>query len=337
MIRTFTDLPAKRERVPLLIGLVGPSGGGKTWSGLELLHGIQEITGGDIGVIDTEARRALHYAGVKNSAGKPFAFRHLPFEAPFGPLDYLAAIKHLVDKGVKNIMVDSMSHEHEGQGGVLEKHDAEARRLAEAWKVSIDKTNIPAWGLPKSERRILLNAILQMPINFIFCFRAKEKIKIVTGKQPVQLGWQPIAGEEFIYEQTLNCLLPPGAKGVPEWDPEERAEKQMVKLPQQFRDILTPDRPLSVDVGRELAKWAEGGAAPKQTKRQQVMDYIAGNKDKLSIEQLATVRAMLPAAKDDSQLLSDIEAQVNMFLFKNEIKPETTALPNSQGSGLEIF
>jgi hypothetical protein len=336
-IRTFTDLPAKRERVPLLIGLVGPSGGGKTWSGLELLHGIQEVTGGDIGVIDTEARRALHYAGVKNSAGKPFAFRHLPFEAPFGPLDYLAAIKHLVDKGVKNIMVDSMSHEHEGSGGVLEMHDAELQRLAGDDYNRRGKMTMLAWQKPKSERRALLNAILQMPVNFVFCFRAKEKIKLQPGRDPVQLGWQPIAGEEFVFEMTANMLLPPGANGVPQWEPDERAEKQMIKLPQQFRDILTRGRPLSVDVGRELAKWAEGGASPKQTKRQQVIAYIDENKANLSAEQLTTVKAMLPAAKDDFQLLSDIETQVNAFLAKNEVQPEATPEPDSQEPGLDLY
>ena len=32
--RTFSDQPAKRERVPLLVGLFGPSGSGKTMSAL---------------------------------------------------------------------------------------------------------------------------------------------------------------------------------------------------------------------------------------------------------------------------------------------------------------
>jgi hypothetical protein len=318
-IRTFEDRPAKRERVPLLIGLVGPSGGGKTWSGLELLHGIQEVTGGDIGVIDT---------GAKNSAGKPFTFRHLPFSAPFGPLDYLAAIQHLVDKGVRNIMIDSMSHEHEGPGGVLEMHDAEAERLAGLWKVSAAKTAIPAWNLPKSQRRELLNALLQMPVNFVFCFRAKEKIKIVTGKDPVQLGWQPIAGEEFVFEMSLNCLLPPGANGVPEWNPEQRAETQMIKLPQQFRSILTPGRALSVEVGRELAQWAEGGASQQPTKRQQVIQYVDDNKNALTHDQLQTVKLMIPGAKDpkrdDFELLTAVETQVMAFLAQNAVTEADT-------------
>ncbi len=325
-IRTFEDKPAKRERVSLLIGLVGPSGGGKTYSGLELLHGIQEVTGGDIGVIDTEARRSLHYAGIKSSSGKPFAFRHLPFSSPFGPMDYLAAIEHLYQKGVRNIMIDSMSHEHEGPGGVLEMHDSELQRLAGDDYSKRGKMTMLAWQKPKSERRALLNAILQMPVNFVFCFRAKEKIKLMPGKDPVQLGWQPIAGEEFVFEMTLNCLLPPGANGVPEWQPVERAERQMIKLPQQFRSILTDGRALSVDVGRDLAKWAEGGTNA-ETKREQVIRFVAENKDSLTPDQLKAVKAMIPAAndpkRDDFEALSMVENQVKAFLEVNDNEAET--------------
>ena len=121
--RKFDDVPAVREQVPLLIGLMGPSGSGKTYSALRLATGIQEVTGGEIYVIDTEARRALHYA-------EQFKFRHVQFDAPFGSLDYLAAIKHCVAKGAKVIVIDSMSHEHIGPGGYLLTQDAEVQRLA---------------------------------------------------------------------------------------------------------------------------------------------------------------------------------------------------------------
>src|SRR5215471_11003043 len=117
MTRTFDAQPGKRERTPILTGIMGPSGSGKTVSALRLATGIQRVTGGDIFVIDTEARRALHYADR-------FRFRHVTFEAPFGPLDYLAAIEHCVQRGAKIIITDSASHEHEGPGGVLEQHDA---------------------------------------------------------------------------------------------------------------------------------------------------------------------------------------------------------------------
>lgn len=255
--RTFIDAPAVRERVPLLLGLVGPSGSGKTYSALRLATGIQREAGGEIWGIDTEARRMLHYADA-------FKFRHLEFKAPFGPLDYLAAIEHCTKGGAKIIIVDSMSHEHEGPGGVLEQHDAETARLVQAWKSTPDKVKFAAWIKPKAERRRLLNSVVQMPVNFIFCFRAKEKLKILPGKDPIHLGWQAIAGEEFVYEMTMALLLPPASQGVPELKPVEVGEKALLKIPAQFKDLVKT-RPLDEELGAELAKWAAGSSVAHPT------------------------------------------------------------------------
>jgi len=251
-MRSFEDRPAVREQVPLMIGLMGPSGSGKTFSALRVAEGIRRVSGGEIFVIDTEARRALHYADR-------FKFRHLPFTAPFGPLDYLAAIEHCVKKGAKVVIVDSMSHEHEGPGGVLEMHEAEVARLSKGDAAKAERMKMLAWSKPKAARRRMINSILQQPCNFIFCFRAKEKIKVERGKEPEPRGFMPIAGEEFVYEMTLNALLLPNAGGVPTWASNEIGEKQMIKLPEQFRALLLGAKgPLSEDVGQELATWAAG-------------------------------------------------------------------------------
>lgn len=248
--RTFEDKSATRERVPLLVGLAGPSGGGKTFSALRLATGMQRVTGGDIFYIDTESRRALHYADS-------FKFRHVPFAAPFSPMDYLEAIEHCVGKGAGIVVVDSMSHEHEGPGGVLEWHDREVERLAKAWNVKAGKAQIPAWNEPKKARRRLINSILQLGVSGILCFRAKEKIAM-KGDKVIDMGWSPIAGEEFIYEQVLQCLLLPGSGGVPTWNAERPGEKAMTKLPEQFKDLFADPKPLSEEIGVALAQWAEG-------------------------------------------------------------------------------
>lgn len=257
MTRTFEDKVAVRERVPLLVGLVGPSGGGKTYSALRLAKGFQRVSGGDIHFIDTEARRGLHYADR-------FQFRHVVFGAPFGSLDYLAAIEHCVSKGAKTIIVDSASHEHEGPGGMLEVHQAETKRLAAAWKVSENSAQMSAWAKPKADRRRMINSVLQFDCNFIFCFRAKDKLKIKKGEDPKQMGFMPIAGEEFVFEMMINALLLPGANGVPSWLDLEPGEKRMTKIPEQFRDYLLEaskaGRPLDEDAGEFIAKWAAGVA-----------------------------------------------------------------------------
>src|SRR5271156_81150 len=122
-LRTFEAKPAVREHVPLLVGLMGCSGSGKSYSALRLATGIQQVTGGDIYAIDTEARRLLHYADQ-------FKFKHIQFDPPFGSLDYLAAIKHCVDQGANVIVIDSMTHEHSGPGGYLQTQEAEVDRMA---------------------------------------------------------------------------------------------------------------------------------------------------------------------------------------------------------------
>ena len=243
MTRTFEDVPAKREQTPCLCGLVGPSGTGKTFSALRLATGMQRVSGGDIGFIDTEARRALHYADQ-------FKFRHLEFRAPFDSLSYLAAIQHFVNKGCKTIIVDSMSHEHEGAGGMLEQAG-----FGMGGGVKFD-----AWIKPKAARVKMIGGILQTNANMIFCFRAKEKLKIIKGKDPEQRGYQPIAGEEFLFEMMINFMLLPGAVGHPSWQSDIRDEQAMMKLPTQFHEMFTRDIQLDEATGEAMVRWCAGGA-----------------------------------------------------------------------------
>ena len=255
--RSFTHKTATRERVPLFIGLAGPSGGGKTYSALRLATGIQRVSGGKIFVIDSEALRALHYA-KDPATGTGFDFEHVPFSAPFGSLDYLAAIEYCVANGASVIVIDSMSHEHEGPGGLLESHEQEAQRMAAAWRISVEKAKMSAWAKPKKARRRMLNTMLQLPCNFILCFRAKEKLKIEKGKDPTAMGYMAISGDEIIFEMTLNALLLPGADGVPTWHSDEIGERQQIKRPGWSRTLLPDNTQLNEDVGEALARWAAG-------------------------------------------------------------------------------
>ena len=254
--RVFVDLEAKRHAVPVLVGIIGASGTGKTFSALRMASGMQQVVGGDIHFIDTENRRALHYADV-------FRFRHVHFAPPFSPDDYLLALQHCVAKGAKTIVVDSMSHEHEGEGGVLEWHESEMDRMCKGDDSKRDKYKFSAWIEPKAARQRLINGILRLSANVIFCFRAKEKLKVIPGKQPEPLGWMPIAGDEFLYELTTCALLMPGANGIPTWNPKEQGERAMVKRPRQFDDLLCrfEKHQLCEDIGAEMARWAMGDAA----------------------------------------------------------------------------
>jgi len=255
--RTFEASPAKREKVPLLIGLMGPSGGGKTFTALRLATGIQSVSGGEIYFIDTENRRALHYADR-------FQFQHVPLDAPFGSLDYLAALQYCVGKGAGVVIVDSMSHEHEGPGGMIDLQDQVLTRITRGDESKRNSMQMLAWAEPKSKRRALINGMLQLNANFIFCFRAKNTSKPVKkdGKNAVEAqGFMPIAGEEFVFEQTLNALLLPGAGGIPTWQSDQVGERTMIKLPEQFTSLRNRSGPLDEKVGANLARWAAGGAS----------------------------------------------------------------------------
>jgi len=251
MTRTFEDKPAVRTRVPILIGLAGPSGSGKTCSALRMATGMQKICGGETYVIDTESKRALHYAG------KQFKFRHIEFGAPFSPLDYLAAIEHCVKKGASTVIVDSMSHEHEGPGGVLDMHEQEAQRITKAWQCGLEKAQFAAWAKPKGDRQRLINTILQLGVNTIFCFRAKEKTK-PEGKKLIEMGWMPICGDNLIYEMTASLLLPAGSKGRPALSVSRQGEQQWIKIPKQCEGMFNCQ--LNEKTGEALARWGAGEA-----------------------------------------------------------------------------
>jgi len=252
--RRFTSSPAVRASIPLWIGLYGTSGAGKTYSALRLARGIHSVVGGKIAVADTESGRALHYADE-------FQFQHYPFDPPFGPLDYLALLEQMKADGVTVAIIDSASHEHEGQGGVLEMHEEETERLAKKWKTTLDKAQMSAWATPKKQRRQLIQSALRMPLHIAWCFRAKEKLDVRPGKPPINKGFMPIAGDELVYEMAMTALLLPGAGGVPTWQSAEIGERQMIKLPHWAREMIRSG-PLSEETGAALARWAQGDTAP---------------------------------------------------------------------------
>src|SRR4026209_336876 len=79
----FTLRPAVRENVPLLIGLDGGTGSGKTYSAFCIAKG---LAGGErFACIDTESGRAKAYADE-------FQFDQGELVAPFTPESYAKAI-----------------------------------------------------------------------------------------------------------------------------------------------------------------------------------------------------------------------------------------------------
>lgn len=254
MPREFKATPAFRHAVPLLIGIAGPPGAGKTYSALVLATGIKAHRGGPIIVIDTERDRALRYAppeGVAANGVDHFEFMHVPFSPPFGSQDFLEAIMQQRKHKPSSIIVDSLSDEHEGEGGLLDVHDQTEARLGPA-----------SWLKPKADRRDLIGGMMQIKTPLIFCFRAREKTKPIVnekGKQvPTNVGWTPIAPPEIVHNMDIFALLPIKSDGVPMWKGNTAYEDFSIKLPRQFQNLFPTDRAINQEMGQAMSIWALG-------------------------------------------------------------------------------
>jgi hypothetical protein len=223
---------------------------------MELAQGIA----GDkpFAVIDTEAGRAKHYADQ-------FKFDHGELLPPFRPMRYLEAIKAADEAGYPVIVVDSASHEHAGEGGLLDYHDEELTRMAgDDWKKR-ERVKMAAWIKPKTEHKKFVQSLLQVRAHLILCFRAEEKVEmakdqsgrtqIVPKQSPVGLnGWIPICEKNLPFEMTASFLLTADQPGVP----------RPIKLQEQHKFAFPPNQKVSRSAGAALAQWAKGAQSSPQ-------------------------------------------------------------------------
>jgi len=248
---SFVIKKAIREQTGLIIGLAGGTGSGKTFSAMRLASGIA----GDrpFVVLDTEAGRSRHYADQ-------FNFDIGDLSPPFSPDSYSEAIKAADIAGYPVIVVDSMSHEWSGEGGVLEMHDAEVDRMAGTdWKKR-EAVNIAGWIKPKMQHKKMVQRLLQVRAHLILCFRAEEKIEMVREEGKMKIvpkvsmtginGWMPVCEKNLPFELTASFLLTADAPGMP----------KPIKLQEQHKVMFPLDKPVDEDSGRKVAAWASGGA-----------------------------------------------------------------------------
>ena len=281
---TFQFQRALRTETSLLIGIAGASGSGKTFSALRLATGL--AGDGKIGFIDTEAGRALHYADK-------FAFDHGELKPPFTPEAYTDAISSYDKAGYKVIIIDSTSHEWEGEGGLLEWAD----RLAETMKAPKN------WTKPKMAHKRMVNKMLQVHAHLIFCLRAEDKIKITKDKDgkmviiqadqiPPRDRWIPICEKRFMYEMTVSMVMTPDNPGVP----------IPIKIQDQHRFAFPQGQVVDEEAGRRLAEWAKGKTVPGTTQSTGTF----GNGGGLSPPSAAAVP---PVFESDEDLLMEARKQ----------------------------
>lgn len=250
----------------LLIAIAGPQASGKTTSALRLATGITKVTGGKITVIDTERRRALTYA-------KNFKFFHLELDAPYGPDRYDEAIEAAEKGGYANagdvIIIDSMSHEHDGPGGVLELHEKFLDKKAGDDYKKRDKLNMLGWQHAKKGRKRMIHyRLAQTNAHVILCFRAKDKVvmeKNSEGKtEVINKGLEAIGGHEYFFEMQIALMLPQGAAGRPDWKQPESRINEFGEGPIK-RLLMQEGLQINEEVGQRLA---EIGAVPPEPKQE---------------------------------------------------------------------
>jgi len=306
---TFNFKPAVREKTSLLIALAGASGSGKTLSALKLARGLAG-EGGKIAVIDTEAGRALHYADEHR-------FDHCDLMPPFTPKRYTEAIEAADKAGYDVIVIDSMSHEYESFGGILEWADQELANGVKSPK---------NWVKPKTAHKRMVNRLIQMRAHLVICLRAEEKMEmredkdeqgrtrmivIAAEQRPIEERWHPICEKRFMYEMTVSLLLVPSNPGVP----------IPIKLQDQHKPAFSDGQQISEDSGAFLHRWASGGKAEPADRTDKSLELVSRADEAAGrgVEAFRSFWRKLPAADRET-----IRASLPSFEKKAKIAEQGT-------------
>ena len=328
---TFTLRPAVREKIGLLFAVAGASGSGKTFTALLLAKGIANGTG-KIALIDTEAGRALHYAPQPGQAADiakgTFDFLHLDFQPPFTPERYVEAIRACEDAGATVIVIDSASHEWAGEGGCSDIQMAEALRMAKNDVTQVERMTAPAWKTPKMRHQRMMARLIQTRSHLIFCLRAQEKVKIVSGKV-VPVGFQPICEKSFMFEMSGSITLHPAAPGSPDYS-------LPFKLNRDLQAIFPDGKLIGPEGGKRLRQWAETGEdrAPADKVAEGVRDLIERIQDAdeiglrgiISDSETVKRRAWLADRRPDLSARVDAAVVAALSVFEAESADAPTEL-----------
>lgn len=178
-------IQAKRANSKMRLALHGPSGSGKTYSAIQLAKGLSN--NGKIAVIDTEAGSSELYSDLGD-------FQVLKLTEPYTPEKFIEAIKICEEANCDVIIIDSLSHAWEGNGGVLELHG------------QMPGNSFANWSKVMPRHNSLMQGILRSSAHTIVTLRAKQDYLVdqSTGKMTIQkVGLKPVQKEGIDYEFTL--------------------------------------------------------------------------------------------------------------------------------------
>lgn len=229
---------ATRTKAKIRLGLSAVSGGGKTYSAIKIAKGLSRGDLSKVAIIDTENGSADLYAHLGN-------YNVLTLQAPYTPERYVECIKSCEEAGMEVIIVDSITHEWNGKGGILEIHS------------SMTGNSFTNWSSLTPRHQKFIDAILQSKCHVITTVRRKQDYdlsKDSNGKTKVEkAGLKEETREGFEYELTANIEL----------DIKHNATAL------KDRTGLFMDKPAftpSEETGKMLLDWCEMGETPIEWK-----------------------------------------------------------------------
>lgn len=249
---SFTIQPATRTAVKPLVGMYGKSGAGKTMSALLLARGLVGPAG-RIVLIDSENKRGSLFADVI-----PGGYSVLDIDSPFSPDRYSEAFD-VAEKESDCIVIDSLTHEHNGEGGVLDMQEAELNRMAgDDWKKR-EACKMASWIKPKIAHKKFIQRILRSRTALICCLRGEEKTHMQKGHENEKTKVitdefsTPIFDPRFLFELLVNfevvAVNGEGGYTIP----------RKVTHPAIAALLPKRDDQMSIRHGEAIAAWAKGG------------------------------------------------------------------------------
>lgn len=230
---SFVVRKAERQGARLLIQLSGVSGSGKTYTALQMAYGLANNDASKVVLIDTENRRGSLYADTLPGKAQ---FGIIDFYAPFSPARYIEAIEAACNAGAEVIVIDSVTHEWESEGGC-------------EWIAN--QTRFPDWKRAKAEHKRFMTYMLQSPAHIIACTRAREKVDFSDPKNPRPLGIQPIQEKNFSYESTVSLLMH-----------DQGWRRDVLKCPADLQAVLgQAEGYIGASEGLALRQWVDGAVA----------------------------------------------------------------------------
>jgi hypothetical protein len=234
------------------MAIAGPSGSGKTYSALLIASGL--APNGKIAVIDTENKSACLYAGMP---GIP-AFDVDEIDPPYLTEKYLASIKAAIDGGYDVLVIDSISHQWAGEGGLLQKKEQLDARGGNSYA---------NWAKMTPEHEKFKSTLLHSNIHIISTLRSKQDYVLVgddKGKTKVQkMGMAPVQRDGLEYEFTT----------VLDMDMAHQASASKDRTGLFDHNLFIP----SLETGKQIATWLSGMPPAAPEPKQDI--YDSSNED----------------------------------------------------------